>query len=362
MRIVCSNCNTSNVENAQFCKGCGEPLIKQNEVKPKNKKYSIIIVVVVIILVFITYTIVSAMKSKNEVEGIISNEIDVIVPFLCSAVKENNNAYDPAIITHLAPEHSAFNIWATTENAENVQNASVENVSGIRPTLYGSNESIHYYFVDNGIQIEAPDEDTKKFIEEKLIAKKLRIIESKLDGFDMPTAVTFQCGFDAKKEKRSRNTSEKPPVKAMIVEHTETEAPFEASRSDKKYTTDTTLASLFTKSININDEEYSELKRISPAYANADNQLNQAFSKLRKELTASNREKLKQDQIRWIDKRNKQAYNVGEKGSEAYIQSLIEQSNQREQELLLSIPKKIATHGEDSYLDDQMKQLENFDR
>lgn len=174
---------------------------------------------------------------------------------------------------------------------------------------------------------------------------------------------------------------EMPPVDMNIAMPEIEDKPFVKSELEIKYTTDTKnvpsdasalestntvtitpVSTTFSGSKNINDEEYRELKKISPAFTDADRRLNQAFSKLKNMLSASDREKLKQDQIRWIDKRNKQAYNAGSKGSKAYIQSLIEQSYQREQELWSAITKKAATQGDDSYLDNQMKQLKNFDQ
>lgn len=114
--------------------------------------------------------------------------------------------------------------------------------------------------------------------------------------------------------------------------------------------------------VKLTDNEYLSIKSISPLYVKADKQLNQAFSKLIKELSVSDRERLKKDQNKWIDKRNKQAYNVGLKGSEAYIQSLIEQSNQREKDLLSVIHQKDPKQADDSYLDDQMQHLKNFSK
>lgn len=152
-----------------------------------------------------------------------------------------------------------------------------------------------------------------------------------------------------------------PPMEENAAPTTVDE-PIAPSESEQGNTVEIAPAPLFTKSTDINDEEYLALKSISPAFANADQKLNQAFSKLRKELSASDRERLKKDQIKWIDQRNKEAYNMGAKGSETYIQSLIEQSNQREKVLLRTIPKKAALKVDDSYLDDQMQQLKNFEK
>lgn len=162
-------------------------------------------------------------------------------------------------------------------------------------------------------------------------------------------------------EERPSETVVQSPIKEDVAP-VAVDEPTTPSMSELGEPIDTAPAPFFTKFTDINDEEYLALKSISPAFSSADQKLNQAFSKLRKVLSASDQEKLKKDQNKWINQRNKQAYSTGVKGSEAYIQSLVEQNNQREKVLLRVIPKKEAVQANDSYLDDQMQQLRNFDK
>lgn len=81
----------------------------------------------------------------------------------------------------------------------------------------------------------------------------------------------------------------------------------------------------------LSDSEYLEIKKISPEYASADAELGKAFSMIRKTLSPEQKEQLKLDEMNWIDSRDQQLQGVGEKGSQEYINSLIQLTQERTQ-------------------------------
>lgn len=110
--------------------------------------------------------------------------------------------------------------------------------------------------------------------------------------------------------------------------------------------------------VKLTDSEYIAIKANNPQYAKADKQLNQAFSTLYKSLSDADKQQLKNDQNQWIVSRDKIAYSTGQKSSNSYAQSLIDQSHKREEVLR----KRYLSNQNDAYLDEQMTQLESFSK
>lgn len=82
-------------------------------------------------------------------------------------------------------------------------------------------------------------------------------------------------------------------------------------------------------SAKLSDAEYLALKRMSSAYSTTDSELNKAFSALRKTLSSEGKEQLKNDQKHWIQTRDQKLISSSQKGSQAYINKLIQLSQER---------------------------------
>ncbi len=77
------------------------------------------------------------------------------------------------------------------------------------------------------------------------------------------------------------------------------------------------------------DDEYLAYKHTYPQYAAADKQLNQTFSKLRMGMNNTQKNELKNNQNTWIVSRDQRLFEAGPKGSQAYIDLLIQLTTER---------------------------------
>lgn len=94
-------------------------------------------------------------------------------------------------------------------------------------------------------------------------------------------------------------------------------------------TISSTSSHSFSSKMKLSDEDYLAMKRISPAYAFADSELNKAFSSLRKTLSSEGKEQLKSDQKNWINVRDQKLAASGAKGSNGYMATLVRLTNER---------------------------------
>ena len=85
----------------------------------------------------------------------------------------------------------------------------------------------------------------------------------------------------------------------------------------------------FDSNVKLSDDDYLAKKRISPAYASADGELNKAFSSLRKTLSKEGKEQLKADQKNWINMRDQKLSAAGAKGSNNYMLLLVRMTKER---------------------------------
>jgi LSD1 subclass zinc finger protein len=81
----------------------------------------------------------------------------------------------------------------------------------------------------------------------------------------------------------------------------------------------------------LSDGEYLEIKKMSPEYGSADAELGKTFSMVRKMLSPEQKEQLKLDEMNWIESRDQQLQGMGKKGSQEYINSLIQLTQERTQ-------------------------------
>jgi len=79
----------------------------------------------------------------------------------------------------------------------------------------------------------------------------------------------------------------------------------------------------------LSDDEYLALKQMNPAYAIADMELNKAFSALRKTLSSEGKGQLKNDQKSWLQARDQKLMVSSQKGSQPYINKLIQLTQER---------------------------------
>lgn len=86
--MYCRKCGRKNRDNAKFCSGCGEPLVKVTKNPAKKSKIGPIIIVLVLIAVLVALTgvyfainkgLIPAKKSSKESEVVITEETDTVI-------------------------------------------------------------------------------------------------------------------------------------------------------------------------------------------------------------------------------------------------------------------------------------------
>lgn len=82
-------------------------------------------------------------------------------------------------------------------------------------------------------------------------------------------------------------------------------------------------------STKLTDIEYKYIKKNTPEYASIEAGLSRTYTKLKKSLNQKQKEELKAEQVKWIEFRDRKAYEVDKKGSQKYIDTLIRLTKER---------------------------------
>lgn len=111
----------------------------------------------------------------------------------------------------------------------------------------------------------------------------------------------------------------------------------------------------------ITDYEYQQYMETSEEFKKAEEELTIVYKELLSLLPPDEKKKLREEQIQWIKKRDKFAFNIAPKGSPDYINALVKITNERVEELknrLLDL-KRIAEIKEEQILLNQTQQISN---
>jgi uncharacterized protein YecT (DUF1311 family) len=89
----------------------------------------------------------------------------------------------------------------------------------------------------------------------------------------------------------------------------------------------------FSYSTSISDEDYKSLKKMSSAFSDVDQKMTQTYNKLFSSLSSDAKALLTDDQKQWVNQRDSEAMQFGKKGTQSYIDKLIQLTEKRTQEL-----------------------------
>jgi uncharacterized protein YecT (DUF1311 family) len=321
---VCQECGTKPQSGDSFCRGCGGSLVEnknaENISKEKaNKKVwlSIVAVAVGVLLIAIVLKI--------------SNNSDYTTEAAPAATED---------VAPAAEEISYREAMPFTTNNYYELNNRTNKVLGVLQ-LSSASEVVRMK-----VAFRDPIEDMGYDFDKTLLSK------SKADSLDLDSAIGFGFMIGTVKDTVGRYPDESvlkglvsEETKNIIVEAREAalqkskeradaaalKSAWESVPADEKKDEDQeqNFKKFNDKYSKISDSEYLSLKKQHPEYSLVDGELSRAFSALRKTLSKEEKQKLKIDQLKWIDTRDQKASNAGSKGTDAYVNALIQITKER---------------------------------
>lgn len=93
----------------------------------------------------------------------------------------------------------------------------------------------------------------------------------------------------------------------------------------------------FSYSTYISDEDYKSLKKMSSTFSDVDQKMTQTYNKLYSSLSSDAKALLTDDQKQWVNQRDSEAMQFGKKGTQSYIDKLIQLTEKRTQELKMQL-------------------------
>jgi uncharacterized protein YecT (DUF1311 family) len=360
--IVCKKCGTENKNGDSFCKGCGSNLLeqKQDEALPLPQDDSIAVCQKCgtkpqsgdlfcrgcggsLLEILNAENISKENANKKVWLSIVAVAVGILLITIVSK-RSNNNDYTteaaPAAMEEVAPAvevsyreampittNNFYDLNGRVTQAVNNTVSSASEVEKMKVAIRDPIEAMGYDFDKTLLSVsklnsidEASIGFTMLFREVKLTVLKYPD-ESVAKGFVSEETKNIIVGArDAALQKS------KEQVDAAALKSAWESVPADEKKDEDQEQNFKKFNDKYSK---ISDSEYLSLKKQHPEYSLVDGELSRAFSALRKTLSKQEKQKLKIDQLKWIDTRDQKASNAGSKGTDAYVNALIQITKER---------------------------------